>query len=139
MRLTVNLVQLVVPNGWHFKQTTTLTAPTGEANVIASSEPLDPSVDTQHYAAAQLGALQREFPHFREVASGQILLGNVVPAVWRQFEWKPPDGVPVTQLQLYAVVGGRGSTATATTASTSWDRYEGVFHDVLRTMVVATH
>ena len=35
----------------------------------------------------------------------------------REFEWKPQDGVPVTQIQLYYTEDGRGYTATATTPS----------------------
>jgi hypothetical protein len=137
MRLTVSLVQPVVPPGWSFQQSTTLFAPHGDASIIASSEPLDPSMDTERYAAVQLGLLQREMGDFLELASGRLLLGDAVPARWRQFRWTPPDGVSVTQLQVYAAAGGRGATATATTPSTEWDRYESLVHDVMRSMHVA--
>ena len=40
---------------------------------------------------------------------------------FREFAWTPPDGVEVSQMQIYAVANGRGITATGGTA-----------HDVLR-------
>ena len=49
----------------------------------------------------------------------------------RRFEWTPPDGVAVTQIQLYYAEDGRGYTATATTPSTQFERFEMQFRQLL--------
>ena len=49
----------------------------------------------------------------------------------RRFEWTPPDGVAVTQIQLYYAEEGRGYTATATTPSTQFERFEMQFRQLL--------
>lgn len=136
MRVSNIEIQPDCPPGWFRKTSVTLLAPDGQANVIASSEPLDATIDNERYAAVQLDLLQREFPHFAEHASGRLDLGGI-GAIWRQFSWTPPDGVSITQLQLYAVTNGRGHTATATTPTASWNRFEELFHDTFRSMIVA--
>lgn len=49
----------------------------------------------------------------------------------RVFEWTPPGGVTVVQVQLYCAEQGRGCTATATTPSTQYERFRDRFGDVL--------
>lgn len=135
MRVTNTGVQPICPPGWYRKTSVTLLAPDGQANMIASSEPLDPTIDTEQYALTQLTLLRREFPKFEEHASGRLDLDGII-AVWRQFSWSPPDGVPVTQVQLYATTIGRGYTATGTSPTASWDRFEEIFHDTFRSMII---
>jgi len=121
----------LLPEGWFAKESVTLLAPDGQANVIASSEPLDPTIDTTQYATVQGDLLRKEFSGFREFA--------FEPAKWlggrqgyiRRFEWTPSDGVPVTQIQLYYAESGRGYTATATTPSTQFERFEMEFRLLL--------
>lgn len=126
-----------VPDGWFAKESVTLLAPDGQANIIISSEPLDPSIDTDTYAEVQGELLRKEFPGYRQLGVGVQLLPGARRVNWRNFSWTPPDGVAVTQLQIYYVQCRRGYTATATTPSTSWSRFEPVFHRVLETLEIA--
>jgi hypothetical protein len=120
-----------LPEGWFAKESITLLAPDGQANIIASSEPLDPSIDTDRYSEVQGELLRKEFPGYREFAyePAQMLGGR--RGFIRRFEWTPPDGVPVTQIQLYYAENGRGYTATATTPSTAFERFELQFRQLL--------
>lgn len=129
-RLSVPLLE-----SWFAKESVTLLAPDGQANVIASSEPLDPGITTQEYADVQGDLLRREFPAYREHSFKPF------PAFGRQgflrvFEWSPPDGVPVTQMQMYYAEDGRGYTATATTPSTKFARFEQIFGQILRDIAI---
>jgi hypothetical protein len=92
----------------------------GQANVIASSEPLDPTIDTDGYAEAQGDLLRGEFPGYREMTFEKLQIFGSRQGYLRQFEWTPPDGQPVTQIQLYYAENGRGYTATATTPSANF-------------------
>ncbi len=118
----------LVPDGWFVKESITLLAADGKANVIASAEPLDPSIDTSRYAGIQGDRLRTDFPGYTEhwVEERDVLGGR--PGVMRSFTWTPPDGVPVTQVQLYYAISGRGYTATATTPA---DNYSAVDHLLL--------
>jgi hypothetical protein len=123
-----------VPDGWFHKQSITLLAPDGQANMIVSSEPLDPILTTDHYAQIQADLLRREFPGFREHEVGRVVLGSGHEAVWRAFSWVPPDGVSVTQLQVYVADRGRGYTATGTTPTNNWNQVEAVFHRMVSSL-----
>ncbi len=119
-----------LPDGWFAKESITLLAPDGQANVIVSSEPLDPSIDSYRYAEVQGTLLRQEFPGYRELVFEPTEMLGGRRGYLRRFEWKPPDGVPVTQLQMYYTEHGRGYTATATTPSNqyaglrrTWFRY----------------
>ena len=131
-------IAAALPDGWYAKESLTVLAPDGQANVILSSEPLDASIDARRYAEVQGELLAREFPRYTEIGRGDTALTGGIPAGWRQFRWSPPDGLPVTQLQLYAVpVPGRGYTATATSSDAHWAGYAEllrfiVFQVVLR-------
>ena len=122
----------VLHEGWLAKESITLLAPDGQANVIASSESLDPSIDTtERYAEIQGEILGKEFEGYREFQfeSTKVLGGR--EGFMRRFEWTPPDGQPVTQIQLYYTEGGRGYTATATTPSEHTQRFELVLRQIL--------
>ena len=137
MRFEARL-SMALPPGWFAKESVTLLAPDGSANVIASSEPLDPSIDTDRYAEVQGGLLRREFPHYQELWFGRMAVLGGLPGVQREFTWTPPDGVPVTQLQWYFAQAGRGYTATATTPSSSFSRLEPALRHVLGGVRVAS-
>ena len=108
-------LQAAMPDTWFTKESITLLAPDGQANVIASTEPLDATVDTAAYAAVQGDLLQKEFPEYAEQdLHEEFLLGGRLCIV-RRFSWTPPDGESVTQIQIYHAAGGRGYTATGTT------------------------
>ncbi|MCB0880015.1 MAG: DcrB-related protein [Thermoleophilia bacterium] len=120
-----------LPEGWFAKESITLLAPDGQANVIASSEPLDPTIDTNQYAQVQGDLLRKEFPGYREFAFEPARMLGGKQGYIRRFEWTPPDGVAVTQIQLYYAEEGRGYTATATTPSTQFERFEMQFRQLL--------
>ncbi|MBC9820541.1 DcrB-related protein [Terrabacter sp. MAHUQ-38] len=123
-------VSVAAPAGWLSKQSWTVFAPGGQANVIASSEPIAPQLDTEQYAQAQGDLLWREFPQFHEHSLEQISLGPR-RALLRDFEWWPPDGVKVRQLQVYLAVSGQGFTATATTPASNFPHVEQVLRATL--------
>src|SRR3954452_15177039 len=66
MRFEARL-QAALPAGWFVKESITLLAPDGAGNVIVSTEPLDPSIDTARYAEVQGELLRNEFPGFTEL------------------------------------------------------------------------
>jgi hypothetical protein len=130
-------ISATLPKDWFAKESMTFLAADGQANVIASSEPLDPTIDSEHYASAQGDLLAKEFPGFKQLApleESEIFGGR--SGYVRRFEWLPPDGVAVTQIQLYYAESGRGWTATATTPSTEFSRYELDLRDVLEGLMI---
>ena len=127
-------VRAPVPSGWFEKHSVTLLAPDGQANVIASREPLDPSIDTERYASVQGELLRKEFPGYREHAFTLVLL-SAGPAYLRLFSWTPPDGVAVVQQQVYLARAGEGYTATATAPQHAAERFTALFDEVLRRLV----
>lgn len=121
-----------LPEGWFAKESITLVAPDGQANVILSSEPLDSSIDVQQYAEVQGELLSTEFPGYHEFhfEPTQVLGGH--EGYMRRFEWMPENNPqPVTQMQLYYVENGRGYTATATTPSSEVLRFELLLRQIL--------
>lgn len=120
-----------LPEEWFAKESITLLAPDGQANVIASSEPLDASIDTKRYAEVQGELLRQEFPGYREFVSEPARAFGNEGGILRKFEWLPPDGVLVTQLQVYYAENGRGFTGTATSPATEFPRYERELRRIL--------
>jgi hypothetical protein len=128
---SVGRICVPVPEGWFVKESFTLLAPDGQANVIVSREPLLRDVDVAEYATVQGDLLRRQFPHYIEHDVSMVELASGM--AWaRTFAWSPPDGVRVRQRQLYFVVPGTGFTATATTPESQVQRFSEVFEDVLR-------
>ncbi len=123
-----------VPESWFVKESITLLAPDGQANIIASSEPLDASVNAAHYAEVQGEALRFEFPYYRELSFNSALVFGNRHGYERRFQWAPPDGSPVTQIQIYYVEHGRGYTATATMTPASFERYKKQLEKVLASL-----
>ncbi|MEO8687935.1 MAG: FxSxx-COOH system tetratricopeptide repeat protein [Solirubrobacteraceae bacterium] len=120
-----------IPEEWFAKESTTLLAPDGQANVIASSEPLDPSITNEMYAETQGELLRSDFPGYREVSYEAAPIFGGRPGFIRTFEWTPPDGVQVTQIQCYYADSGRGYTGTATTPSSGFPERELTLRSVL--------
>jgi hypothetical protein len=125
-----------LPSNWFSKESITLLHPEGQANVIASSEPLDPEIDVQQYAEVQGRLLRDEFPGYREYEFSEALVFGGRPGYIRAFSWSPPpdeDGPssPVRQIQLYYAENGRGYTATATAPTYIFERLEGELRRIL--------
>src|SRR4051794_13693233 len=97
-----------LPPGWLAKESLTIIAPDGQANIIASSEALDESIDTGAYAGLQGQLLRDEFPGYSEFSFEAVTIFGGQPGFQRHFEWTPPNGPPVTQIQLYYAELGRG-------------------------------
>lgn len=134
---TRSSIQLDLPAGWFFKESYTLLAPDGQANVIASSEPLKPSMGAKEYAEAQGDLLQSGFNEYKPHSLEPFFVHGVDGDAWlREFTWNPEGRDPVTQLQLYAVRPGRGFTVTATTPTADAERYYSILSDVLTSLVV---
>jgi hypothetical protein len=108
------------PDGWCAKWSVTVQSPTGDANVIVSSEPLDPTIDSKDYADAQGELLEDEFPGYDE-ESFERATAFGMPGYLREFRWTPEDGDPVRQLQSYAADDGTGYVATGTALARDFD------------------
>jgi len=120
-----------LPPEWFAKASLTFIAGDGQANVICSSEPLDPSMDSQTYARIQGDLLFREFPAYTELSYEATDVFGDRPGYVRRFTWVPPDGMAVLQIQVYHAAGGRGYTATGTTPVSMRDRNEGVMDQII--------
>ena len=75
--------------------------------------------------------LRDEFPGYQELAFEETELFGGRRGYIRQFEWSPPDGVRVSQIQLYYTEDGRGYTATATTPKDNFPGVELVLRQLL--------
>jgi hypothetical protein len=126
-----------VPEGWFAKDSMTLLAPDGQANIIASSEPLDPTVDTDSYATVQGDLVRKEFPEYDEKSFERVSILGGREGYMREFEWTPEDGAGVTQLQLYYAENGRGYTATATTPTHGFTDRALLLRQTLRALRIA--
>ncbi len=124
-----------VPAGWFVKESITLLAPSGQANVIVSSEPLDPTLTSEQYATAQGELLRREFPGYVEHRFDRTQVFGM-DGYLRQFEWSPPSGMRVAQVQAYATRAGRGFTATGTAPATVAAEHTRTFLAVLRSIEI---
>ena len=80
--------------------------------------------------------LRKEFPGYRELSLETADLFGDHMGVRRRFEWRPKDGVPVTQIQIYLALPGRGYTATATTPSTQFEEYELTLLDIIEGLLI---
>ena len=122
-----------VPPGWYVKESLTLLAPDGSANVLMSSEPLDDSTGSAEYAAEQGRLLQLDFPGYHEFECRPVPWPHDYPAWFRRFQWCPPDGPEVEQFQVYWVDRGRGYTGTATSPVAMDGRADRTLRSILRT------
>lgn len=126
----------VVPTGWLAEEKITLLSPDGKANIIASSEPLDESVDTERYSEEQGMLLRAEVPNYDELVTCERTMFGGRAGVFRKFRWTPPDSGNVTQIQIYYAEHGRGYTATVTASASMFPAVEAVLLDVLDGLVI---
>jgi hypothetical protein len=123
-----------VPEGWRVKETLTILAPAGEANVIASSEPVEG--DSEQYATSQGISLRTEFNNFRELSYGPAKFFGGLHCYERLFEWSAPGHGPVTQIQVYYAAFGRGYTMTATALSIEFGALEPILRSILEGVLI---
>jgi hypothetical protein len=129
-------ISALLPATWFAKEQITLLAPDGQANIIASSEPLDPAIDAERYARIQGELLESEFPGYRQQAFEEMVVFGNRRGFLRRFQWTPPDGVQVTQMQIYYIEDGRGYMSTATSPSSEFGRYEAEVLGILRSLSI---
>ncbi|HKI66432.1 MAG TPA: DcrB-related protein [Solirubrobacterales bacterium] len=125
-----------IPDDWRWKESLTLLAGKDDANVMFSSEAVEPDVDAERYAVVQGEQLRSEFPGYRQIAFEPMRIMGGRDGFMRRFEWKPPDGVEVTQIQMYWVESSRGYTATATTSTPNFHATEGVLVRILESLAL---
>ncbi|MGY1742197.1 MULTISPECIES: DcrB-related protein [unclassified Blastococcus] len=130
---TTSRLRAPVPDGWSVRESWTLLAPDGQANVVVSREPLPPGVGAEQYCQGQGERLGSEFPQYQQHVLTVLPLASG-PAYARLFSWAPPAGGRVVQVQLYATGEGAGFTATATTPAPSFDAVAEVLDRVLRSL-----
>lgn len=99
---------------WEWKETITFLHPSGQGNVMFSSEPVETKIDTAAYARIQGEILSAQFAGYEEQVSGARPVLGEEDGYVRRFTWAPSDGPTVAQTQIYFVEGGRAYTATAT-------------------------
>jgi len=133
-RITVDF-----PDDWEFREQITILAaanPMGEvqANVLASSEPVDPGLESEGYARSMEKRLEEEFPAYREIELEEMDVFGGRSGWMRRFEWAPEPDRAVTQIQIYYAEGGRGYTATATAESEDFGEYQAELVSVLSSM-----
>ena len=126
-------------DGWFAKESITVVAPDGQANVIVSTEPVDHTIDSRRYADSQGALLRAEFAGYREISHEAHPVFGGRGGFVRTFEWHPPDGVPVMQIQMYFAAAGRGYTATATTAATQFARLEADLRSIMGGIVIVDY
>lgn len=126
-----------VPDGWDIRDSLTMTAPDRGANVIFSSDRLEQAMSAQEYAELNGQQLKNQFPDYSEIDVGEFPLGDGHPAVFRQFQWFPEDGEPVTQIQLYLTDSERGYTATATCLVRDFSRYQKTLLGLLAGLAIS--
>jgi hypothetical protein len=121
--MAVRIAARALPQGWLWKESVTFLHPQGTANLIASSEPLADGIDAESYASSQGALLESEFPDYEQYALEPRRVFDL-DGYLRVFEWTPPGQDRIAQLQVYAVRGMRGFTATATTPAHLVDETE---------------
>ena len=130
---TDSRLRVAVPAGWTVKESYTVRSPGGQAVVLVWREPLSSDLTTERYAETQHILMRREFSGFEQHDLTEVAL-SCGPALLRTFSWTPPDGVRVTQRQLYFVSGRTAYTATATATSSEFARVGVVLDTVLRSL-----
>lgn len=137
MRPFVRRIGVGVPDGWHAKESLTVLEPNGRANMIVSSEPIDALLDVERYVAIQGELLDRQFTGYYEESLEPAEVFGGRSGYIRRFGWSPPDGVPVRQIQVYAVEDGRGFTATATAPLHATPGFETEFTELIASLDIA--
>jgi hypothetical protein len=133
-------IAVCMPPGWSLRESLTVTSPGGDANVIFSSERLQPPISAWDYMINGYDLLASEFSGFVSRGFEQFSIEGVTGEVYRHvFEWEPPEegSRPVVQMQLYAVRQARGFTATATTTADRIDELGSVLVGILSSLIIS--
>lgn len=112
------------------KEHITLRSRDGQANVIASVEPVDPTLGTAAFADAK-GASLRGLPDYSEQAYGPSVLFGDRDGMLRRFSWSGPHGRHTTHLQAYHARDGSGYRVTATARTEQFAAREGELRRVI--------
>jgi hypothetical protein len=140
-RVTTELVHGTItaskPVDWYSKESHVFLSPDGRANVVVSSEPLEPDIDSRTYADVQGALLEQEFADYSEHSFEATAVFGGRAGFRRRFSWRPEDSEPVIQVQLYYAEAGRGYTATATSAEDDHDLFELTLLELLGSLRIA--
>lgn len=120
-----------MPKEWFGKESITIVEPDSQANVIASSEPLGSDFDAARYAEVQVKLIRVEFPGYQELFFGSALVFGNRRGYVHHFQWIPPDGLSITQIQMFYIENERAYTATATTSTVLFERYKEQLQEIL--------
>lgn len=118
---------------WAPKSSITVLRSDGAANVIASTEPVGAQLTSEEYAGLQGSLLRDEFPGYIEELFGPSDAFGQKGFV-RKFSWDPPSGQPVTQVQIYFALNGRGFLATSTVLKADYPRLEAEVLAILKSV-----
>jgi hypothetical protein len=110
-------------DGWGGRWSATLTAAGGRANLVATTEPIDPSIDPRQYADAQAEPVEREFDDYVELSFEAALVFGGRPGYLRRFEWRSDIG-RVRQMQAYYTWNGRAYLMTGTALAEGFEEVE---------------
>jgi hypothetical protein len=119
----------LAPAGWFVRESIQISNGEG-ASVFASADFVTPETTLESYAREHGEVMSRELREFAELDLAETTLG-VTPALLRRFRWTPEAGDTLTQLQLYAVEGGRAILATATAPADAFEGLEPVLLELL--------
>lgn len=129
------IVEGRVPGFWSAREQVTYFSADRSANLIVTNHPVVPPMDTAGFAAANDPGRHHGFPgHVEHSLGDRTVLGR--HGIERVFSWQAPDGRPVTQVQAYLVVDGRGFVATGTTLTAGADRARPTFDEMIDALVL---
>jgi hypothetical protein len=134
-------INFEVPDGWTYKEQVTVAqandADGVSANVIASSEPIDPEKSARDYADEMGERYEKEFPGYEELALEEIDIFGGTHGWLRRFAWEPEQGVRIDQLQAYYAADGRCYTAVASAGAGEFDEHKQRLVKVLNSFSVS--
>jgi hypothetical protein len=98
----------------------------GSANILGTAERLGP-ITSEAYANNTGLQLERGFAEYEELSLDRTDLRSAVGGFRRVYEWTPPDGRRVRQVQVYIAECRQGYVFTATALATDFSDFERAF------------
>ena len=127
----VSVLTVQQPAGWFVREAVEITAGELRGHVTAASEPVEAGTTAADYADRYEAILSSTLSGYTELGRDTRRMFGGREAVVRRFEWSPPGGERVTQLQAYCVDGDLGYVATATAMSAWFSKVESRLEQLL--------
>lgn len=121
----------LIPEGWVVRESIQLASAEQNAYVVASVDVLARGTTAEQYAGQYEEQLRRRLPGYEEVLVETVELPQARSGFLRKFRWAPPEGEPITELQMYVVENGRVIVSTARAAEEAFDELEPQLRDLL--------